>query len=60
MAEILPFVKEKGTRTRRAAPRAGEVVIFPGVRFEYHDPAPTPSDNRPRGKRSRRKTTAAG
>ena len=61
MADILPFVKERATRTKRTAPRAGEVVIFPGIRIEYHDPAPTPSDNRPRGgKRPRRKTTVAG
>jgi len=56
MADILPFVKEKGARAKSAAPRAGELVIFPGVRIEYHDPAPTPSDTRPGGgKRSRRK-----
>jgi len=62
MADILPFVKEKGTRAKRAAPRAGEVVIFPGIRIEYHDPAPTPPSGtgRPRRKRSRRKDALTG
>ena len=56
MADILPFVKEKAARTKSVAPHVGEVVIFPGIRIEYHDPAPTPSDNGPRGgKRPRRK-----
>lgn len=29
----------KGTRRRR---RSAEIVIFPGVRYERHDEAPTP------------------
>jgi len=62
MADILPFVKDREARAKSAAPRAGEVVIFPGVRIEYHDPAPTPPSGtgRPRRKRSRRTDALTG
>jgi hypothetical protein len=58
MADILPFVKEKEGRAKSGVATAGEVVIFPGVRVEYHDGTPTPSGNRPSGgKRPRRKAS---
>jgi len=54
MAEILQFAK--GSTARKRAPReaAGEIVIFPGVRVEYHQ-AP-----RPPAKRKRRRARRAG
>jgi hypothetical protein len=62
MADILPFVKDKDGRSKSAGASAGEVVIFPGVRIEYHDPAPTPPSGtgRPRRKRSRRTDALTG
>jgi hypothetical protein len=54
MAEILPFAISAPKRTLRHREGAGEVVIFPGIRVEYHDTLPTPptGDRRPRrGKR---------
>jgi hypothetical protein len=46
MATILPFVGRRPDRTKRPRGATGEIVIFPGVRIEYHDHAPTPTVNR--------------
>jgi hypothetical protein len=53
MAEILPFAISASKRTPRHREGTGEVVIFPGIRVEYHDGLPTPpTKRRPRrGKR---------
>jgi hypothetical protein len=53
MAKILPFAKSKAGR-KQAAPRsAGEIVIFPGVRIEYHDrPPETEPKHRQRARRN--------
>jgi hypothetical protein len=54
MAEILPF------STGRAKPRsgerdpAGEVIIFPGIRIEYHEDQPALAK---RGRRGARRNT---
>jgi hypothetical protein len=53
MAEILAFPKlEAGRRSHRQGVGA-EVVIFPGVRVEYHDQPPKPA-GRGRSRRPRR------
>jgi hypothetical protein len=39
MAEILSFAVSKPRAARRPSRRSGEVVIFPGIRVEYHDKA---------------------
>lgn len=59
MATVLDF-PAPGTRAASAARRGGagsaEIVIFPGIRYEYHDtsePAETPA--KPKTKRSERK-----
>jgi hypothetical protein len=53
MAEILPFAKGRAERKRDAGKAAGEIVIFPGVRVEYHDPSHEPP-GKPRSRRPRR------
>lgn len=55
MAEILPFAKSGSTRPRGPQEVSGEIVIFPGVRVEYHDrPAsPPPKPRQRRAKRDR-------
>lgn len=53
MAEILPFAKGRAERKRDARKAAGEIVIFPGVRVEYHDSSNEPP-GKPRPRRSRR------
>jgi hypothetical protein len=55
MAEILPFEKGVTARKRIAGEESGLIVIFPGVRVEYHD-GPTPT---PRPKRGRKRRPAA-
>jgi hypothetical protein len=57
MADILPFSTERTGRITKAAKGGGEIVIFPGVRVEYHDVPPTPSgtSQSKRKRRSRRK-----
>jgi len=39
MADILRFEKREPEQKRRADELAGEIVIFPGIRVEYHDRA---------------------
>jgi hypothetical protein len=53
MADILPFASSAPRRARRRHEGGGEVVIFPGIRVEYHDHTPTPPTKRRqrRGKR---------
>jgi hypothetical protein len=59
MGKILPFRKSEEVRTRRVDDTPAEVVIFPGIRIEYHDGTPAPEGNgRPR--RRRRKGSADG
>lgn len=53
MAEILPFAGAAGHRRRSTGEAAGEIVIFPGVRVEYHDAAPIPQ-RKARSRRNRR------
>jgi hypothetical protein len=49
MAKILPFATLEARRDRGAGDRMGEIVIFPGVRIEYHDLPPKPTGSgRPR------------
>ena len=50
MAEILPFTSADAHRRRKVPDTAGEVVIFPGIRIEYHENASAPEA----GKRQRR------
>ena len=50
MARILPFAKAGAERMPGEQKVAGELVIFPGVRVEYHDNPPEP---RARGRRRR-------
>jgi hypothetical protein len=52
MAEIFQFAASAPKRTRHRREAAGEIVIFPGIRVEYHDHPPTPDTKgrRPRGK----------
>jgi hypothetical protein len=42
MAKILPFAKGRVGRKPTAQQGTGEIVIFPGVRVEYHDQTPAP------------------
>ena len=42
MAKILPFATDGANRKRKAPVTGGDVVIFPGIRVEYHDGAPQP------------------
>jgi hypothetical protein len=53
MADILRFQKRESERERRPHALAGEIIIFPGIRIEYHDPAPRPPAKR-RTRRSKR------
>jgi hypothetical protein len=54
MAEILPFASAHVHRRRKLAAAAGEVVIFPGIRIEYHEDAPAPDANKPQRRNRRR------
>ena len=56
MAEILPFTSGDAHRRRKVAGAAGEVVIFPGIRVEYHEHASTPEGSK-RQRRGRRRPT---
>ena len=50
MAKILSFPRLDGHRSRKAGDASAEIVIFPGVRVEYHDRPPAPTGSgRPRG-----------
>jgi len=53
MAEILPFAKSGSHRPRDRQSATGEVVIFPGIRVEYHDGPGTPPV-KPRQRRTKR------
>jgi hypothetical protein len=54
MATILPFVGRRPDRARRQKGATGEIVIFPGVRIEYHDHAPAPAVSRAQRTKQRR------
>jgi hypothetical protein len=60
MAEILPFAISASKRPPRHREGTGEVVIFPGIRVEYHDGAPPPptKGRSRRGKRGAAKGAA--
>lgn len=45
MTKILSFIRPEGTRKRSAGNLQAEIVIFPGVRVEYHDQPPKPAGN---------------
>jgi len=53
MAEILSFAKSGSSRPRAPQHVSGEIVIFPGVRVEYHDRPPSPPA-KPRQRRLKR------
>jgi len=53
MAEILLFARTSSSRPRDRQKVTGEIVIFPGVRVEYHDNPPSPPV-KPRHRRNRR------
>lgn len=54
MAKILPFPRLDATRSRKPDDVPAEIVIFPGIRVEYHDRPPGPAGNgRPRGRGGR-------
>ena len=55
MADILQFAISASKRTRRHRESVGEVVIFPGIRVEYHESPPQPPTNG-RQRRSKRGT----
>jgi hypothetical protein len=42
MADILPFAISASKPPRPHSQGAGEVVIFPGIRVEYHEFPPEP------------------
>lgn len=50
MAKILQFSEVEGRprpeRSGSARPAMAEIVIFPGVRVEYHDEPPKPAGSR--------------
>jgi hypothetical protein len=55
MGKILPFAILPARRDRGTADHTAEIVIFPGVRVEYHDPPPPPPSGRgPARRRARR------
>jgi hypothetical protein len=60
MAKILPFARGRGTRRLSQRGATGEIVIFPGIRVEYHDSPPQPAQKRrqPRGRRGSAKDDA--
>ncbi len=53
MAKILPFAKSRIGRKAVPPEGTGEIVIFPGIRVEYHDRVPAPEAKR-RRRRARR------
>ena len=53
MAEILPFITSGSNRPRERQHALGEIVIFPGVRVEYHD-RPKDPPAKPRQRRAKR------
>ena len=57
MADILPFAKSGSPRPRDRRSVTGEVVIFPGIRIEYHHAPPTPPA-KPRQRRAKRNSDA--
>jgi hypothetical protein len=59
MAEILPFTGERRERSRPAPGNRAEIVIFPGVRVEYHDRVPEPAQQSAAKGRSRRRVRPA-
>jgi hypothetical protein len=60
MADILPFAKAEPGRRKPPGGSAGEIVIFPGVRVEYHDrPAAPEGNGGPRRRRRPRVKEAA-
>ena len=61
MADILPFAKSEPVRKRSPGGVTGEIVIFPGIRVEYHDLTPAPAGNGGpgRGRRSRARKVAS-
>jgi hypothetical protein len=57
MAEILPFVASGSNRPRDRQNARGEIVIFPGIRVEYHD-RPTSPPAKHRQRRVKRNVTS--
>src|SRR5258708_1883063 len=57
MAEILPFATSGSNRPRERQHGSGEIVIFPGVRVEYHDRPPSPPA-KPRHRRLKRNSAS--
>jgi hypothetical protein len=61
MAYILAFAKRELVRKRPSGGAPAEIIIFPGVRIEYHDlpPAPAGGGAPRRGRRGREKKLAS-
>ena len=45
MAKILQFAQPHTDRRRKAGNTSAQIVIFPGIRVEYHDAPPHPAGN---------------
>jgi hypothetical protein len=56
MAKVLQFALRASGERRVASNAPAEIVIFPGVRVEYHGDGPAPDDKR-RQRRGRRRAT---
>jgi hypothetical protein len=59
MAQILTFPKIEASRRSHRGSVNAEVVIFPGVRVEYHDQPPKPAGNGRRRRTRRVRATDA-
>jgi hypothetical protein len=60
MAKILKFARLAAGERRKAPDAPGEIVIFPGIRVEYHDVPPPPvGSGGSRGARRRNATKQA-
>ena len=60
MADILVFPHDTMPRRRPGEAGNAEIVIFPGIRVEYHDRSPEPAGTTPSRRRSRRRLAKVG
>lgn len=58
MAEILPFATSGSHRPKERLHASGEIVIFPGVRVEYHHDRPPNPPAKSRQRRAKRNASA--
>jgi hypothetical protein len=54
MGKILPFTCLPRSTSRKPGDASAEIVIFPGVRVEYHDQPPAPAGKGGPSRRGRR------